>query len=339
MFAALPPVFAGVSREAANEASSLLRQVEVGPGDAVMLEGESDTTLAFVVRGTAEQARGRLRVGSAGPRDLLGEVEVFAQCPRVCTVTAAGPLVLYALSPEGLSALCETANPVVYAIERAVHRRISDRIRLLDVTIGERASGEPFVIHPSRPSFMDRWTGRNRKAEPTAIDPAATLKAFPLFQWADPSWVGHLAEFSSVQHFEPETVLFRQGDDGDRMHLIVSGQVEVAIALENGRAERVAVLGPGHGLGDTALELGAPRTRTCVARTSVTTLSFDRRNYLQLFERNDPVGSVFRQAITQNLVLKFLATMDRFVAVQERWTMNHPDVNDRVAPMGGVWRD
>lgn len=339
MFAALPPVFAGITREEANEATSYLRQVEVGPGESVMLEGENDTTLAFIVRGTVEQFRGRTRIGGAGPRDLLGEIEVFAQCPRVCTVTAAGPLVLYALGPEGLTALCQSGNPVVFAIERAVHRRISDRLRLLDVAIGERATGEPFVVRPHVPTLLERWTGRGRMAPPPAIDPASTLQGFPLFAWAEAAWVAHIAQYAAVEHFEPESVLFRQGEDGDRMHLVASGQVEVAIALDGGRAERIAVLGPGHGLGDSALELGAPRTRTAVARTSVATLSIDRRNYLQLYERNDPIGSVFRQAITQNLVLQFLATLDRFVGVQERWDMNHPQISDRLAPMGGVWRD
>jgi CRP-like cAMP-binding protein len=286
-----------------------------------------------------EQFRGRTRVGGAGPRDLLGEIEVFAQCPRVCTVTAAGPLVLYALSQEGINALCASGNPVVFAIERAVHRRISDRLRLLDVAIGERATGEPFVVRPPAPSLLERLTGRNRKERPVDPDPAATLQGFSLFSWAEPAWVAHIAQYATVEHFEPESVIFRQGEDGDRMHLVASGQVEVAVALDGGRAERIAVLSAGHGLGDSALELGAPRTRTAVARTATVTLSFDRRNYLQLYERNDPIGSVFRQALTQNLVLQFLATLDRFVAVQERWDMNHPQVNDRIAPMGGVWRD
>jgi MFS family permease len=60
------------------------------------------------------------------------------------------------------------------------------------------------------------------------------------------------------------SVVFRQGDVGDRYYVVESGEVEV---VGDGRV--VAVLGPGEGFGEIALLRRTPRTATVVARSDV----------------------------------------------------------------------
>ena len=63
--------------------------------------------------------------------------------------------------------------------------------------------------------------------------------------------------------FGPGAVIFRQGDQGDRLYLVKSGVLEIIAQPSDGsEAMPVAYLGPGEVLGELALLTGSPRTAT-----------------------------------------------------------------------------
>ena len=65
-----------------------------------------------------------------------------------------------------------------------------------------------------------------------------------------------------------ETII-RQGDRGDSLFLIQTGEVHVLLEVE-GASAGVAVSGPGKFFGEMSLMTGDPRSATCVAQTDVT---------------------------------------------------------------------
>ena len=67
----------------------------------------------------------------------------------------------------------------------------------------------------------------------------------------------------SFEHFGPGTIVFRQGEPGDRMYVIKSGVLEVATQpADNTPAVTVAFLGVGEVVGELALLTGSPRSAT-----------------------------------------------------------------------------
>ena len=56
-------------------------------------------------------------------------IEIFARCPRLATVTATTPVEVLVLDQAGFQELLESGNPVIYALERHVIRRLGERIR------------------------------------------------------------------------------------------------------------------------------------------------------------------------------------------------------------------
>jgi CRP/FNR family cyclic AMP-dependent transcriptional regulator len=61
-------------------------------------------------------------------------------------------------------------------------------------------------------------------------------------------------------------VIMKEGDDGDFLVIILTGQISVVKTGRNGEHKQLAVVGPGASLGEMSLINGKPRLATCVAK-------------------------------------------------------------------------
>jgi NADH dehydrogenase len=103
------------------------------------------------------------------------------------------------------------------------------------------------------------------------------------------------------EHFEPGEVIFRQGDRGDRLYVIVDGEVEV-VKEEFGKGEiTLARRGPGDCFGEMALVSDTPRTATVRSRTSLNVLTMHREAFHGLFAHFPLLRRLFQQLIEQRI--------------------------------------
>ncbi len=61
-------------------------------------------------------------------------------------------------------------------------------------------------------------------------------------------------------------VIMKEGDDGDFLVIILTGQISVVKTGRNGEHKQLAVVGPGASLGEMSLINGKPRLATCIAK-------------------------------------------------------------------------
>ena len=92
------------------------------------------------------------------------------------------------------------------------------------------------------------------------IDPAF-LRASDLFENQPEEVLKAVLVQGQLQEYGPGEVVFRQGDEGNRLYIVKSGALEV-LASPTDAAEPipVAYLGPGEVLGELALLTGSPRS-------------------------------------------------------------------------------
>ncbi len=67
-------------------------------------------------------------------------------------------------------------------------------------------------------------------------------------------------------------VIFAEGDQGDRLYVVMQGKVKLGSQADDGRENMFAVLGPGEMFGELSLFDPSPRQATAVALTDVTLL-------------------------------------------------------------------
>jgi NADH:ubiquinone reductase (H+-translocating) len=103
------------------------------------------------------------------------------------------------------------------------------------------------------------------------------------------------------EHYEEQSVVFRQGDRGDRLYIVVDGQVEI-VRQDAGREEQIlGQIGPGECFGEMALVNENPRMATARTVTDTNLLSLDRDAFHALFAYHPPLRKMFEQLMSQRL--------------------------------------
>lgn len=80
--------------------------------------------------------------------------------------------------------------------------------------------------------------------------------------------------------FEAGEYIFRQGEAGSRMYLILDGEVEMLVR-EHGRAVSIGTYGPGEFVGEEVIVEKGSHAADGRAVTSVRILAVDRRHFLR----------------------------------------------------------
>jgi len=99
------------------------------------------------------------------------------------------------------------------------------------------------------------------------------------------------------EHFEPGQVVFREGDRGDWLYVIVDGEVEVLKTIPERGEACLRTLGPGECFGEIALVSDRPRSATVRSLTNVNLLAVDREAFQALFSHLPPLRGFFEQLI------------------------------------------
>jgi len=110
---------------------------------------------------------------------------------------------------------------------------------------------------------------------PVPVVEIALLRSLPLFAELPAPAIEGLAAALTPVHVPADTVLIRQGDQGDAYYAIAAGELD---ARQDGHFLRRC--GRGEGVGEIALLRPIPRTATVIAHTSATVYRLNREPFL-----------------------------------------------------------
>jgi NADH dehydrogenase len=106
------------------------------------------------------------------------------------------------------------------------------------------------------------------------------------------------------QHFEGNEIIFREGDKGDRLYIVVNGTVQIVSEQPGQPSTLIAELGPGDCFGEMALINDNPRNATARTAGAVDVLTVDREAFHALFAHLPPMRNLFQQLIAQRTTTK-----------------------------------
>jgi len=126
----------------------------------------------------------------------------------------------------------------------------------------------------------------------------------------------------------PGEVLFRQGDPGDSVYVVVSGGVEVRAVGRDGE-HAVAALGAGTLIGEFALLLDEHRTRSVVASSDVELWELTRAAFEAGLAAGESWATRFLMAVARELAKQMMAVDRQLVELMEQGA-------HQTAPAAGV---
>jgi len=116
----------------------------------------------------------------------------------------------------------------------------------------------------------------------SAIDPGF-LRAADLFQSQPDEVLKAVLAQGRLEEFGPGAMVFRQGQQGDRLYIVKTGVLEILASPEGGsEVLPVAYLGPGEVLGELALLTGSPRTATVRSPEHAVLFTLEKAVFLDL---------------------------------------------------------
>jgi CRP/FNR family cyclic AMP-dependent transcriptional regulator len=124
-----------------------------------------------------------------------------------------------------------------------------------------------------------------------------------------------LATYSQEERFTPEALIFGEGDQGDKLYIVVDGQVRISRRLPGMGEEALTILGRGEFFGEMALIDAQPRSADARAHASgCTVFTIDRHRLEEVLEMDPDAAHQFLTLLCQILCRRIRAMQDRLVA-------------------------
>ena len=134
-----------------------------------------------------------------------------------------------------------------------------------------------------------------------APDPLDVLRTVPLFRQVPESDLLALAGLVRERRQPRGSMILTQGDEGEALFLIRSGQVKVTVVAEDGREVILSVLGAGSFFGEMALLDDEPRSAHVFAMEDSVLLSLRREDFRAQLARSPELGIALLRELSRRL--------------------------------------
>jgi len=113
-----------------------------------------------------------------------------------------------------------------------------------------------------------------------------------------------LSRYFTERQLEVGEVLIEEGSIGDKLHVVLSGSLNIMAEIERRKNIRVRKVGPGSMLGEISLYTGDRPTANVIAAENSRIASIDKNDIDRLLEECPQIAAVFHRKIATELALR-----------------------------------
>lgn len=228
---------------------------ELDEGALILREGDAAEEAFVVARGRVRIQRrtpyGAYPLAALGPGEMFGEAAFVDRGGRSSDALAEGPTVLLVLRPDALGEIMAGDQRFALAMYWAFWKSLARKLRRTNDLLAQFFS--PGAAAPVLPPPRRSPTGEFR------VDIAAKRDLFQE-QKLSGLEINFLASLSKEKKLAANEVLFREGEAGDRMYVVLEGRVMISKYIPGAGEEALAFLERGDYFGEMALIDHQPRS-------------------------------------------------------------------------------
>jgi CRP-like cAMP-binding protein len=241
-------------------------------GQTLLREGEQGDELFVVIDGALEVTQlepgGGVRLlGEVRKGEHLGERALLENTVRTATASALEPTRVLSITRAALAATLEAHPDTASTLSRLAEYR--------------RAWSTTRRVRPPRAQVVDALRGFFPELPTERLDDVA----------GEVEWVT----------IPRGARLFRQGEAGDALYLVVSGRLQVVAERDDGHEVRLGEAGPGESVGEMALLSGEARMASARADDDTGLLRLSRSGYEALMAAHPKAMAVFARTMASRL--------------------------------------
>ena len=127
------------------------------------------------------------------------------------------------------------------------------------------------------------------------------VRRAPLFTALDEAAAVSLRASMDSVKIVKGSILFKEGDDGEHLYVIIDGKLKLGTSSGDGRENLLSILGPGEMFGELSLFDPGPRTSTATAVTDAKLLSLSHEKVIPWLKQNPEVSLQLLTRLSQRL--------------------------------------
>ncbi len=129
----------------------------------------------------------------------------------------------------------------------------------------------------------------------------SVLSRVPLFAGLPRPELAAIMQVMRPRPFRRDEIVFRKGDAGRVMYIIISGRVRIFMTTEDEQEVSLAILGPGDFFGELAILDDKPRSASAIAMERSETLALSRDDFLAILREHVEIATAIMAVLSVRL--------------------------------------
>jgi CRP/FNR family transcriptional regulator, cyclic AMP receptor protein len=271
-------------------------------------EGVDERDIFVVLEGKLHACRrtpiGTQVLSGIGVGDIAGEISFLDHKPRSSTLIGVEAGLTLRIPARDLDQYALGSNELGVALLWSFWHSLSSKVRAANAAMTD-------LITPGAPL---RRNGSGQPGERVFVDQAAKLDLLKE-QGLSASELRLLATYSNEERFAPEALIFAEGEPGEKLYIVMDGQVRISRRLPGMGEEALTILGRGDVFGEMALIDSQPRSADARAHTQgCTVFTVDRHRLEEVLDMDPDAARQFLTLLCTLLCRRIRTMNDRLVA-------------------------